>query len=656
MSPGHFLKKIRSALPSFYAHLVPMLIVLAVLKFLILTRFLSDPATGLFHPVTGIQKIILGIFLETLPVMAMVTLLYLLSRLGKLRKTLLSLQSVLIALDIAGLYFFTVYREWFRFEDFHLLQGASLSSAGDLISAMVPVMLVVFQMIAGIIGFLFLYKKLQPVITRKFAPEYSRRSKTKQVINIYLLITVLFGTLPLSGRVSTYGNTPVTRLVGSILQKQFSGSRYSLETGPDAFNYNWIRSLLYRSRDYHFPDSKIPFVRLAKRTDRIHPGVMYRPGRYNVVLFILESLSKHVVGSRHKGKAIAPSLTALQQRGLSFSRFYNNGFPSARAHEAIYFSLYPPMIEGYNIADHHEISFVQIMKKNGYHTGCFAAPFYRPIQAGAFFKRCGHDFYRYPAQYGIRKKERIAAETKMLEKMFRHIVSLNQRKPFMMTFLSEIGHIPYWYYPFDSRIKMLFPHDKQLETRYATQMHFIGELIARFIRKAERHPAFRNTIFIITGDHRPHKTLDYGAFGRKIQKKDLWHQKPLVPLIIYAPGIINKNRRVEKRPGGQIDIGPTILQMTGLHQGTHRGFGQSLIRRNFNYNRFLMLPGCDAVYDNRLINERKKTVQRLPVPAGSWQTERIPDASLFENYRKAADCLRKYRQYYQQAARFKPLI
>jgi len=653
--------RIRQYLPGFYAHLIPMIIMVAVFKFLIMTGFLVDISKGLFIPIADLDVIFAGIILEALPVTLMVLLFYLATGMGRWKKTLLSLQAVLMVLDVAGLYFFASFKDWFKVEDFHLLQGASFSSAGDLINAEVPLLLLFIELFLAVFLFLFLYKKMAVVFAKKFAVTNRKRSRTRNLIHAYLLISLMTGSLnscnlPLFNKVSLYGNNAVTRLVGSFFEEQFESKKYTVVGGPAAFNYRWIRRMLYRADDFSFPQQQAPFVRVSRTRDQLQPGVLHGGKRYNVILFVLESLSSFAVGSRFKGKVIAPSLAALQQQGLNFSRFYTSGFPSARGQEAIFYSLYPPMIDGYCYGAHQEISFVQRLQRSGYQTGCFSSSFYQPLRASGFFRRSGHAFYQYPAHFGIRPKGRIAAETKMLDAMYSYIQRRDKRKPFMLTFLSEMGHSPYWYYPFSSKIKMLFPHDKSVEARYATQIHFVGESVARFIRRVQKLPVFRDTIFIITADHFPHKALDLAALsGRKINSRDYWHQLPLVPLIIYAPGIVHKNRSVEGRPGGQIDLGPTILQLVGIQPGTTRSFGQSLVRKQFNYDRYVMLHGKDAIYDNYAINEQAGTVQQLPVLAGSLWSRRITPTQLIENYRIVRRCLREYRRYYQQAVRTLPL-
>lgn len=642
-------------LPLFYTHLLPLLVVMALLKFLILTRFLAEFPGILWNPVAPPESILTGTLLQILPLTLLSLLFFLLTGMGRLRRTLLSLQSLLMVVDIAGLYFFSVYREWFRVEDFHLLEGATAGNTGKLISGQIPLLLFFLHIVFGILCFLWLHNRL--------AGWFSRRRRTgRTMVHVMLAAALVAGFLnltiqPLFGKSARLGDVPVAALAGSALNDLLGSTHYSAAGGPAAYNYRHIRNMLYRAADFRHPDPRTPFLRTTCQPDTLQTGVLAAPGRRNIILFVLESASAHVMGSTFRGRVIAPSLAALQRRALSFRRYHTSGFPSARGHEAMFYSLYPPFMNGYTHSQHHDIAFVERLRAAGYRTGCFASTYYQPLRADAFFRKSGHELYRYPLSYGIKPDDPVAAEVRMLTRMHRHILALGNKRPFFMTFLSEIGHIPYRYYPARADIPKLFPDDDSEEARYANQMHFIGETVARFIRSAERHPAYRNTVFIITADHEPNRSLNVAAFIHgKTVARDIWHKHSLIPLMLYAPGIVRKDPAVEARPAAQVDLGPTVLQLTGIDPGTHRGFGQSLLRRNFNHDRYIMLQGKDAIYDNRVIREEERTVRILPLPAGSPWSEKITTWQLFHNYRILRRCLKDSQDYYQQVERKLPLV
>ena len=74
-----------------------------------------------------------------------------------------------------------------------------------------------------------------------------------------------------------------------------------------------------------------------------------------------------------------------------------------------------------------------------------------------------------------------------------------------------------------------------------------------FIESAKEREWFKDTIFIITGDHTIGK-------GIGITKQNFAHFR--IPLIIYAPYIFKP--QTIQRVGSQVDILPTILDMLGI--------------------------------------------------------------------------------------------
>lgn len=88
--------------------------------------------------------------------------------------------------------------------------------------------------------------------------------------------------------------------------------------------------------------------------------------------------------------------------------------------------------------------------------------------------------------------------------------------------------------------------------------------IAKFLREAKNKPWFKNTIFVIVGDH----------CASSAGKTSLPVKKYHIPLIVYAPAIIpaSENNTV----ASQIDFAPTIMGLLNMDY-TSKFFGKDIL-------------------------------------------------------------------------------
>ena len=97
-----------------------------------------------------------------------------------------------------------------------------------------------------------------------------------------------------------------------------------------------------------------------------------------------------------------------------------------------------------------------------------------------------------------------------------------------------------------------------------------------FFELAEKEDYFKNTIFVITGDHgRPEKPI-----------YDLCLQSTHIPCLIYNPGFIGI--RQELNIAGQIDLTQVLLGMLKIDYRT-TNLGRDLLHMPSNYSGFALM-------------------------------------------------------------------
>jgi phosphoglycerol transferase MdoB-like AlkP superfamily enzyme len=91
--------------------------------------------------------------------------------------------------------------------------------------------------------------------------------------------------------------------------------------------------------------------------------------------------------------------------------------------------------------------------------------------------------------------------------------------------------------------------------------------LGEFFRKAEKSDYYKNTIFVIVGDH---------AFSTNKQITNIDLLRYHIPLLIIAPNIVAKYGSSKKIVGSQVDIVPIIAGLLG-GKSSHSCWGRDLL-------------------------------------------------------------------------------
>jgi len=105
-------------------------------------------------------------------------------------------------------------------------------------------------------------------------------------------------------------------------------------------------------------------------------------------------------------------------------------------------------------------------------------------------------------------------------------------------------------------------------------MRLFDHAIGNFFEMASKEPYYSNTIFVLFGDH---GNSDPRAQHMPLADYDLKLRSYNVPLIIYAPGIINKSQIISK-VCGLPDVLPTIAGLVGIPY-TNQTIGRDILNK-----------------------------------------------------------------------------
>jgi phosphoglycerol transferase MdoB-like AlkP superfamily enzyme len=305
-----------------------------------------------------------------------------------------------------------------------------------------------------------------------------------------------------------------------------------------------VRRRIVRPQDELHTDAGNPFDRT------VHTG---RPRRdWNVVIVLEESLGSNFIGALGDDRHFTPHFDALCREGLLFDNFFATGNRTARALEAVHASLPPIPTESILKRDHSRrvYTLANVLARRGYERLFLDGG--RGLFDGvrSFMKKNGYD--RFIEQSDFKDPVFTNAWGVCDEDLFnRAVTELDALhaagRPFLATILTVSNHRPYTY-P-DGRIA------ERGQTR-ENAVKYADWALGDFFRKARTKPFYRDTLFVVLGDH-----------GARVYGRQLFPMKSYrVPVLMILPEGRRKGTRCHTL-ACTLDVGPTIL---GLLGGSYR--------------------------------------------------------------------------------------
>jgi len=299
------------------------------------------------------------------------------------------------------------------------------------------------------------------------------------------------------------------------------------------------------------------------------------PVPYNLVVIHLESFAAFKAGVFGNSLNATPYFDAIARDGLLFTNFFVPEVPTARSVFTMITGI--PDVNGATTASRNPLVVNQHTLVNaleGYEKyyflggsatwGNIRGLFTHNIPGLHVFEEGDYDAPQADG-WGV-------SDVVLLEKAdasFR-----KARKPFFAFIQTAGNHRPYTI-PSDRRGFELAQaddaalHDNGFDSLAAYNgLRFLDYALQSFFTKAREAPYFRNTVFVMYGDH-----------GNPSTRQTPWEQLRLtgfhVPLVIYAPALIKRGRRIDFT-ASLPDSLPTYLSLLGVPY-LNTGLGRDLL-------------------------------------------------------------------------------
>lgn len=267
----------------------------------------------------------------------------------------------------------------------------------------------------------------------------------------------------------------------------------------------------------------------------------------NVIQITVESLSARFLGTFGNEDGLSPNLDSLAEESLLFTNFMATGTRTVRGMESLTLSV--PPTPGRSIVKRPENAdlFIigSVFSTKGYDLSFFYGGHGYFDNMNAFFSNNGFAIHDQTSESSEEVEFKNAWGVSD-EDLYKWVVadadrSARQGKPFYDFVMTTSNHRPYTY-P-DGRI------DIPSHTGRAGAVKYTDYAIGKFIDEARTKPWFDNTIFVFVADH----------CANSAGKTDIPVINYHIPLLIYAPGIIEP-QRIDTL-SSQIDFAPTLFAL-----------------------------------------------------------------------------------------------
>ncbi|SEE52195.1 LTA synthase family protein [Pseudomonas coleopterorum] len=293
----------------------------------------------------------------------------------------------------------------------------------------------------------------------------------------------------------------------------------------------------------------------------------------NVVVILMESFAGHSVGALGAEGNITPYFDKLAQEGLLFDHFFSSG---THTHQGMFATMGCfPNLPGFEYLmqtpeGSHKLSGLPEMLSaaRGYDdVYVYNGDFAWDNQSGFFSNQgmttfIGRNDFVNPVfsdpTWGVSDQDMFNRGNEELAKRGA------AGKPFYALLQTLSNHVPY-------ALPADLPVDKvtgrgSLDL-HLTAMRYSDWALGQFFEKARKEPYFKETLFIVLGDH---------GFGNEKQITEMDLGRFNIPLLLVGPGIQEKFGKVNHTVGSQPDVVPTIMgRLGGASQ--HQCWGRDLL-------------------------------------------------------------------------------
>ncbi len=382
----------------------------------------------------------------------------------------------------------------------------------------------------------------------------------------------------------------------------------------------------------------------AVRRDYRAPEAGRLPVR-NVVVILMESFAGRYVGALGSRDGITPNFDRLAAEGLLFERFFANG---THTHQGMFASMACfPNLPGFEYlmqspeGGNRFSGLPQLLSARAFNdVYVYNGDFAWDNQLGFFGNQgmtrfVGRNDYIDPVvadpTWGVSDQD-------MFDRAVQELGALAPGEPFYALLQTLSNHTPYAL-PDPLPVPAVSGHGSQ--DAHLTAMRYSDWALGRFFEQAKRRPWYKDTLFVVVGDH---------GFGAPEQLTEMDLFRFHVPLLLIAPGVTEQFGSRREVVGTQVDVVPTIMGRLG-GEVRHQCWGRDLLALNERDPGFGIIKPSGSDQTVAMIRGEQILVQPKDLEPRLYRYRLGADASAqrIEDADNAASMLRQLQAYLQVA-------
>jgi phosphoglycerol transferase MdoB-like AlkP superfamily enzyme/glycerophosphoryl diester phosphodiesterase len=308
-----------------------------------------------------------------------------------------------------------------------------------------------------------------------------------------------------------------------------------------------------------------------------------RARQSNVILVMAESLAAFPIGLSWRGQPLAPALSRFASESLVFSNFFDQTHDGTTS-DGEFTSLQSlhPLAAGAVATRYGANNFrglPAILAEHGYHTFSASAEdgdFWNKRQMHprlGFSRSFFSDRYVPGDSFGLGLAD---------AEFFRQTLSLPdfEQQPFMAYLMTLSGHHPYQVPPRHRSLR-LDELEGTLLGNYLHAVRYFDGAFGTLIEGLKDKGLLESSIVAVYGDHQPfwqnvHQLPEVLSFDKE-DPFGAWRARERLAFLVRLPG--GRTVRTFSRPGGQLDVAPTVLSLLGIPIDGEVLFGDDLTAR-----------------------------------------------------------------------------
>ena len=426
-------------------------------------------------------------------------------------------------------------------------------------------------------------------------------------------------------------------------KSRFSDERSNIwkATLEDPVAQQTVRDMLLTENDKLVDPDTAPV-----RRDTTPPAEKTLPIK-NVVVILMESFAGHSVGALGRPGNITPYFDNLAKEGLLFERFFSNG---THTHQGMFATMACfPNLPGFEYlmqtpeGSHKLSGLPELLSARKFDdVYVYNGDFAWDNQSGFFSNQgmttfVGRNDYVDPVfsdpTWGVSDQD-------MFNRGLEELKKREGKEPFYALLQTLSNHTPY---ALPTPLPVEPVTDRGSLNEHLTAMRYSDWALGQFFEKARKEPYFKETLFVVVGDH---------GFGNEQQISEMDLGRFNVPLLLIGPGIQEKFGARNDTVGTQVDIVPTIMGRLG-GEFRQQCWGRDLLTLPEGDKGTGVIKPSGSDQTVAVISGDHLLVQPKDMPAKVWQYKlgANPEAKVVTDSPDEAELKKKLESFLQTATK-----